>query len=337
MSKKKFFISGNYPDRFTASGKAKIDVEEILCQKDFFNVGLKQSRYKAKSFKAYLRLILSIGKIYGFLKGNGYVLIQHPRSQNLRYIKLAKRRNLKVVVLIHDLNSLRDWDDTNEKEILNAADILIVHTEAMRDWLKSKNIGKEYVVLELFDYLHASQVNSVHDSNKYQIAFAGNLGKSQFIDKLNPKKVNVNLYGIGIEKRKLNSGVEYKGCFPPDKLAENIIADFGLVWDGDDIDTCGGQLGEYLRLISPHKLSMYLSSGLPVIVWKQSAMAPFVEKHDVGITIESLSEIDEKIANMSNEDYDKLRNNVSSISKKLSAGYFMSKAVENAQRILFQN
>lgn len=326
---KGYYIAGNYPDKFTASGKAKIDSEEIVVKSGFINCGLPQTGFRSRHFKAYFRLICSILKASFSLPNNSVVFIQHPVSQNIRYIRMAKKRGNKVVVLVHDLNTLRDWSDKNEKEVLNEADVLIVHTESMKEWLIRQGLGKKYVVLEIFDYLHGSKVPH-SESDKYRIAFAGNLGKSEFIDSLSFKNVFLNLYGIGMEKRSPKEGVAYKGCFPPDKLAENMEADFGLVWDGDSIDTCSGQLGEYLRLIAPHKLSMYLSAGLPVIVWKESAMAKFVEENKVGITINSLSELEELATRVSSDRYDKIQKNVKAISEKLSNGEYLASALAKA-------
>lgn len=330
---KGYYIAGNYADKFTASGKAKMDAEEIAVKSGLINCGLPQTEFKIRSLKAYSRLLCSIMKTSLTMPKDTQIFIQHPVSQNIRYIRMAKKKGNKVVVLVHDLNTLRDWSDTGEKDVLNEADVLIVHTEAMKNWLIRQGLGKNYVVLEIFDYLHGSKVPSIK-SDKYRIAFAGNLGKSKFIDSLSFKNVNINLYGIGIEQRTLRDGVTYKGCYPPDRLAENMEADFGLVWDGDSIDTCSGQLGEYLRLIAPHKLSMYLSAGLPVIVWKESAMAKFVEDNKVGITISSLSELECLNTRISSEEYESIKNNVAAISRKLSNGDFFSTALHKAFNII---
>ena len=46
---------------------------------------------------------------------------------------------------------------------------------------------------------------------------------------------------------------------------------FGLVWDGISVETCAGVYGEYLKVNNPHKTSLYLASGIPVIIWKEAA------------------------------------------------------------------
>lgn len=330
---KKCFVAGNYYDKFTASSKAKIDAEEIVEINGFRNCGLHQSYLKPSSFKAYLKYGLTLAKLYLSIPRNGIVFMQHPKQLNLKVINIAKRRKNKVIILVHDLNSLRNWSDTGERELLNAADLLIVPTEAMKAWLISNRIGRQYVVLGIFDYLHGSKTSAIENAT-YRIAFAGNLGKSDFIDKVHLRNSVLNLYGIGSDKRILNSGVIFKGCYPPDKLAENMEADFGLVWDGDSTESCTGQLGEYLRLIAPHKLSMYISAGIPVIVWEESAMAPFVKEHNVGITVNSLNEMEDILNRMDRAQYLEIKKNINAVAEKLSSGYFLSKALKEAEAIL---
>ncbi|NRO11242.1 Beta-1,6-galactofuranosyltransferase WbbI [Lactobacillus helveticus] len=52
----------------------------------------------------------------------------------------------------------------------------------------------------------------------------------------------------------------------------------------------GWNTGNYLRYNDPHKLSLYLASGIPVIIWKKAAEAKFVEENKVGITVDSLED-----------------------------------------------
>lgn len=75
-----------------------------------------------------------------------------------------------------------------------------------------------------------------------------------------------------------------------------IHGGWGLVWDGDSITTCDGVLGDYLRYNLPHKLSLYIAAGLPVIVWSQSAVADWVKENHLGLVVDSLEELPERIA-----------------------------------------
>ncbi|MDE6717119.1 MAG: hypothetical protein K2J70_02910 [Muribaculaceae bacterium] len=273
-------------------------------------------------------------KVYFGIGRDGVIFLQYPTGRIQEFTNLAKRRGNKVVIIVHDLDILRNMAGEKEIEVLNAADLLIVHTPAMREYLKKKGIGREYVVLECFDYLYGSTVKIPEVAGEYKVAFTGNLTKSKFLDRVNLKNAKLHLYGIGIETRKLNNGVEYKGCFPPEQLADNMSEHFGLVWDGESPDTCAGQFGEYLKVNAPHKFSMYLSAGLPVIVWKESALAPFVGKNNIGLVVSSLSEMDERLGSISSEEYGRLLTNVSKIQKKMLSGGFLKEALKRSSEIV---
>ena len=110
-----------------------------------------------------------------------------------------------------------------------------------------------------------------------------------------------------------------------------------MVWDGDSIDTCSGNFGQYLKYNNPHKLSLYLSSGLPVVIWKQAAQAEFVKKHNVGICVENLKEAENIICNIKEQDYKILQDCVNKIKPLLCSGYFTNKAIKQALSLLNKN
>jgi IS4 transposase len=59
-----------------------------------------------------------------------------------------------------------------------------------------------------------------------------------------------------------------------------------------------------------------VAAGIPVIVWKESAFKDFVEKNNIGISVSCIKEIDERLANISNEDYRLMIENTRKISKR---------------------
>lgn len=328
----KVYTTRNYRDRFTASGKAKIDAEQIAECCGYNLIGTGRSHYH-NGVIAYLRRLWSVVKASMRMPRGGMVFLQYPSPID-SFIKIARQRGNRIILLIHDINGLRtSAHGGRELTLLKSADVLIVHTERMREKLRSIGIDKPTVVLRIFDYLDNTLITGKFNKTT-RLAYAGNLGKSEFIDKLVPVGYKLNLYGIGIDKRVLNQGVEYKGCFRPDELAANIEADFGLVWDGDSVSTCSGVLGEYLRIIAPHKLSFYLSAGLPVVVWKESAMAQFVKDNSVGIVIDSLDRLGECLANITPEEYSRLKANATDMAVRLSQGQFLKEAIRKAEALI---
>ena len=104
------------------------------------------------------------------------------------------------------------------------------------------------------------------------------------------------------------------------------------MWDGTSIDTCDGNTGNYLRYNNPHKLSLYISSGVPVVIWKQAALATFVQEKGIGLCVDSLTECAELISNMSKDQYDEMCSRVNEESIKLRSGFYSKKALEEALR-----
>ena len=117
----------------------------------------------------------------------------------------------------------------------------------------------------------------------------------------------MELFGNGLdtEKAKGWQHINYHGFVDSEELIATAEADFGLVWDGDSVDECSGNWGEYLKINNPHKTSCYLRAHIPVIVWKQAAMADFVEKNGVGIAVDSLRDIGAALSHLSKTDYDR--------------------------------
>ena len=144
-------------------------------------------------------------------------------------------------------------------------------------------------------------------------------------------------FGANYDKTSANENMIWHGSFEPEELPKYLKGDFGLVWDGMSIEACMGNTGEYLKYNNPHKASLYLSSGLPVIVWKNAAMATFVEKYYVGITVDNLKELDKVITEISPEEYEQMYQNTRKLSYKLHEGYFSKKAIRKAIRILSQS
>ena len=70
---------------------------------------------------------------------------------------LKKFKNIKLISIIHDINSLRELEDKGEiiKEIsfMNSNDCIISHNSKMTKWLNENGVKVPIVDLEIFDYL----------------------------------------------------------------------------------------------------------------------------------------------------------------------------------------
>jgi len=142
---------------------------------------------------------------------------------------------------------------------------------------------------------------------------------------------NGNRYrtGPGITQKMIKQRcVFFKGIFSPYDLPSQIEGSFGLVWDGDSIDGPGGSLGHYMQYISHHKLSLYILSGLPLIVPSFAGSASLIEKYKIGFTISTLHELSEKIEGLAYDQYQEMIRNMKPLAEKISRGQCLVDALD---------
>jgi len=72
---------------------------------------------------------------------------------------------------------------------------------------------------------------------------------------------------------------------------------------------------------------LYLSLGLPVIVWKEAAIASFVTENQLGFTIGSFDELEKIAENVTENEYKKYVLNIQNLSNKVRTGFFLNKAI----------
>ena len=308
----------------SAGGKAKNDVSQVL-----FDEGIKDLYIPSK-----FRLIRLLQQLCGvsFLAKDSIVFVQYPAVIPPYISKLRRRISSKgkLVAIIHDLDSLRNTMKAHQElEVLNNFDILIVHNKSMQKYINDIGYQGEIIILEIFDYLHNVNRKVIESKLEKSICFAGNLDKSIFVKKLNKvKNLHFNLYGITKNPQEIESEkVKFRGKYSSEEIVFKLEGGFGLIWDGDSLETCDGVIGNYQRYNNPHKLSLYIASEKPVIVWKDAAIADFVQDNNIGLVVNNLFEIEQKINELSKEDYEEMLNNVVELKRKISKGFFTKRAV----------
>ena len=136
---------------------------------------------------------------------------------------------------------------------------------------------------------------------------------------------------------KYPANVSYEGLYQAEELPKYLKGDFGLVWDGTSLDGNGGIYADYQHYNAPHKTSLYLSSGMPVIVWKQAAISKFILDEQVGIAVDRLDNLDEILHQISDEEYQKLQSNAQKLAEKLRNGMMIKNAIRQAEEIIDRN
>lgn len=346
--------SGKQRNR-NAGSKARQDINAILgemdiCRLEVFDNPAKSYSNPIDKVKRHKEVANRWHECVDLLEDHDGLILQVPCLNHSIYIdtvlKKIKSKHVKLIILIHDLESFRlvlDSDSSifakyrirkEESPLLNSADIIISHNRSMTDILVDKyNINREKIVdLGIFDYLCDSNINNNTNQNG-SIVIAGNLmpSKAGYIYNL-PRNTHFNLYGFGIDTNRIKESgtLAYCGSFPPNELPGKLEGSFGLVWDGPTSKTCEGTYGNYLTINSPHKTSLYLTSGIPVIYWNKCAIGHFITENNVGIAIPSLDDINHVIANISNDYYSVLKQNCIELSSKVRSGFFTRLAIQKS-------
>lgn len=345
---------------FTAGSKARMDVETILKEQGFLPKYIYISK-KDKNIAGTIVSLLSIRrqliKIMRSLPNKSVLLVQYPwdfLSYGLSKIihKEAKSKKITTIVLIHDLNSYRTGSKitkfyynyiVREVSFLKQFDFVIVHNSVMKKILVTNGINPQKVVsIGIFDYLINKNIVLGQSQNTYKtVNIGGNLSpdKARYVYRLNELNItnySYSLYGPYF-KGVNHQSISYKGTFPADILPKYITNGFGLVWDGTELDSCNGNFGKYLKINDPHKVSMYIACGIPVIVWKKAAIAKFVLTNNLGIAIDSLKELDVFFAHLTFEDYQGYLNNVYKIRHKITNGFYLKKCINECIHLHEEN
>lgn len=319
-------IKANEGPCFNAADKARADVEHTLVKNGYqvLNVPLALHLNKLKAVSKHL---LEIKKVLSFIKKNKpkKIIFQYPgfrigiKSIDFMMYFLKKYH---VTFLVHDVDSLRFHGSISKREVnlMNKADEVIVHTENMKNYLIENGVKTPMKVMWLFDYYAKGEAKLNEPKTNYSLIFAGNLDKSGFLKKMETVigSHKLFLYGLPIEYQ-WPENIEYEGKFAPDEI-NDLKGDWGLVWDGNSLDRCDGNMGVYLKYNSSHKNSLYIASGKPIIIWKKSGMASFIIKNNLGIAVDSLADINEVLSSISKEDYLKFQSSVEKFQRRLRTG-----------------
>ena len=272
------------------------------------------------------------------------LLIQYPYKKFYTLTcNFAHFKGGKVITLIHDLGSFRRKKLTaaQENRMLMHTDYLICHNESMLNFLAEHGFTKFIDTLKIFDYLADGKASLRTERHApWMVTLAGGLsyGRSPFLYQLDEhiEGWELQLYGKGFDTERAQGWqhIHYNGLLSPQELFQKMEGDFGLVWDGNSLDECSGNWGEYLRINNPHKASFTLRMGLPIIIWSKAALAPFVKEHGVGICIDSLRDLNQVLARLTDEEYNAMRRNALQMSEKIASGYFTRQALLDAEECL---
>lgn len=331
---KKYFLRQYSYETYKHGGIGYADAENILLSEGFSPISFPN--YHSFSISAKIGRFLYFFKVLFRVKRNSIVVFLFPVFARMNRFLLAVllRKKVKLVCYLADIDGIKDDDPeklAKEISFLQRFHYFIIHNEKMKEWLDATIPGRCSEEIEFFDFLAKTVIKETQRS--FEIAFAGNLEKSPFVEKLHllydrSLSLFFHIYGPNLASEMMEQkNAAWHGIENPYDLPEKIKGSFGLVWDGDNIDNCSGKDGEYLRYNSQHKLSLYIIAGLPVIIWADAATARLVQRYQIGVTINSLYEIEKKINSISDENYLQMQKNMQPLAEKISTGGCLKEAL----------
>lgn len=305
-----------YFAKFAYSHKAREDEYEILEKAGWHSIPLGSDKYKNTIMKNAILFLTKVRLLFKRFANDDILWIQIPDTHHFKtffyYILLWKK--VKLIVSVIDLDKFRNqvYDDSLEKKIFQHAHAVWAHTEMMAKTLFKYDYVKDVKKIftpHLWAYLTNDEPSSCSNFG-LSVAFAGNMEKAPFLKIMggvNWGNLHFTIYG---RQFSINS---HNISFDDIRIGNNVSLikeDWGLVWDGDSIETCEGQYGNYMNMVSSHKVSLYLAANRPLIVWSGSSLAHYVKNHSLGIVIDGLKDIESSIVSLSQEQKEKIKHNV---------------------------
>jgi hypothetical protein len=230
-----------------------------------------------------------------------------------------------VVLIVHDIDQERAVEPTQDLSILNSASVCL-YSGSLSKIPMVGDVSSPRVHLRCWDYIMDAVPRPW--SNGPGVIFAGNLNedKSPWLYD-SSRKTPLSIAGRNYDAERGMKADTFLGHFDPNKpnFPENIR--WGLVWDGDSPHTLSGPTGLYQRYNQPHKFSLYLAAGIPVICHENAAVAALVKQWKVGLCVNSIDEVPDAIRSLDTLDEAAIRGGVAEIGQKIRTGYFLSEAL----------
>jgi hypothetical protein len=332
-----YVLSRDY-DTQHAGAKAPADIRRVCLDLGFAPVDLPVvpvARFDRRNLKRYLLGPLKLLRLIASARATDIVLVQHPIVGRLEKRLIPRLcRRCRTIALIHDLDIIRNQENLEYDDLtfLSHFDVIISQNGKMLEYVAEKIPRAQNVSIDLFDYLTTRDAQVTWSAAPERLYIIGNLNpdKAGYLYAIQGVKLPIWAYGPNCETQKLPAGVAWKGVLDMHNPAFGAVDGFGVVWDGLSADGLEGVWGRYLLYNTPHKLSMYMMLGMPVIVPSESAVARFVVDSGIGFAVESLAEADDLVSSLSADAWARLRQNVLAARRGIMGGGYTRQALRGA-------
>ena len=311
--KRRFLLTAPAAPADALAEKARADVQRIAAECGYALIvpaPMPQGNRWWKKAAGLGRIVLDWARLFFKLHHGDLLLVQYP-WQPVQAAPIARWalhflqwKGAKTAAFVHDLDSLRQMDNAaarwSDQELLPCFDRVIAQQGRMTGYLTGQGIRAENIIpLQLGDYLTDEPI--LRRRLEMSVGVAGNLARrySPYLYELPRTRLHWRLAGEGWKARARRTDIT---CHSH-RMTEPQGA-FGLCWAGASANLVSGAAGAYMMLACPRTLSLYLACGMPVIVWKWSAMAEFVRRNNLGLVVDNLGEMPGAIAALTAEAYD---------------------------------
>ncbi|MSE04381.1 nucleotide sugar synthetase (plasmid) [Lactobacillus salivarius] len=241
-----------------------------------------------------------------------------------RFIDKVRLYQGKVAIFINDVPPMMFAGNEilmpDFIEVYNKADLLIVASENMKEYLIKQGVTVEkFVIQNLWDIPVDFATNG---QIRYlpRINFAGSAQKFGIADKLKSSEVELKIYDNKPDEVNEPSNVHYRGHVDETRLLTELHeGGFGLVWYEND------QVKKYMHYCNSYKVSTYLRAGIPLIVHSSISCRKLVEDNHWGIVVNSLGEAFQRVKSMSEDEYRGYVESISKVSFLLGDSWFTKK------------
>lgn len=328
-------ITNIYGQSFTSTAlKAQNRVAEVARTMGYKELGIYSYDMNSDSPE------MLHSRIDGIFASVGYgdiVIFQYPAWNGTGFDEIFVRRlknykGLKLIFFVHDIPSLMFENNRyllgRQIEILNLAEVVILPSQAMAEFLVSHGMTvKKIVIQKMWDFPIPVD-GTIRPEFRKVINFAGNPESWKFGFVKEWKYDQVELRVTAQEDEWANGrNVSFLGWFNNDIFLVNALrksGGFGLVWTDNDY------WSEYMMLNANYKISAYLAAGIPVIVNNRIAERETILRKNLGVAVDSLDEAVSKVENMNKAQYNKMADNVAAFSGLIRENYFAKKLLTDA-------
>lgn len=307
-------------------------IAEIAHQLDCREMGIY--RYNTESENRESLSARLDGIIAGITRGD-LVICQFPTGNGIGFenelVNRLKAYGGRIAIFIHELEALA----YEEKQSLlggtiglyNQAEVLIVSTYAMRQWLLENGIRKsmKFVVQEMWDYTVGEPVINTPTFKK-EIYYTDGESFAGMNDW--NYAVPLKLYNVSADK---GQNIQNLGVREPYQLfSELSLGGFGLVWYRDEHSR------QYMEYSNSFSLARYLSAGIPVIVSEGISHRTLIEENHLGLVVNSLEAAAAAIEKMTGEEYREYVKSVEQFAPALRNGYYTKKCLIEAMQAFYR-